>query len=283
MKKVAILTDFSKCAWNALFTALKLFQEYDVLFYIVHCYEPTFGGILGDRSKERLAIIYESLSADSNRQLDEMEAYLGKHHKNIRHLFEKRSVRGNLVDNISQMLLQDDIELVVMGQKGATGASDVIMGSNTRKLIKKIRDCPILAVPEASDLKDLDRIMFPTDLSRRIRRCQVRLLTELAMAWKSRLTVLQVTQEPALGEDQKKNKQKLVEDLKEIDMGFMAIEMKQNLNASISTAVKDDKSDLIVLIHYAHTFLERLTREPLIKKMAFHSEVPLLVLPQKDC
>ncbi|MEN8798059.1 MAG: universal stress protein [Flavobacteriaceae bacterium] len=283
MKKVAILTDFSKCAWNALFTALKLFQDSEVLFYIVHCYEPSFGAILGDRSKERLAIIYESLSADSNRQLDEMDAYLKKHHKKKAHLFEKRSLRGNLIYNISQMLIQDDIELIVMGQKGVTGASDVIMGSNTKKVIKKIRDCPILAVPEAKDFKDLDRIMFPTDLTRRIRKCQVRLLIEMSEAWNSNLTVLQVTQEPALGEDQEKNKQKLIEALKGVDISFMSVEMKQDLNASISTAVKEDKSDLIVLIHYAHTFLERLIREPVVKKMAFHSDVPLLVLPQKDC
>ncbi len=283
MKKVVVLTDFSKCAWNALFTALKLFQASEVLFYIVHFYEPGFGGILGDRSKERLAIIYESLLADSNRQLDEMMAYLKKHHKIEEHYFEKRSVRGNLVYNLSQILIQDDIELVVMGQKGATGAADVIMGSNTIKVIKKIRNCPILAVPEADDFKDMDRIMFPTDLTRRIRQCHVRPLIEMAKAWKSKLTILQVTQESALGEEQEKNKKKLIEALQGVDIGFMTIEMKQNLNASISAAVTEDKSDLIVLIHYAHTFLEKLTREPVVKKMAFHSDVPLLVLPQKDC
>lgn len=283
MKKVAILTDFSKSAWNALFTALKLYESADVLFYIVHCYEPAFGSILGDRSKDRLAIIYESLSADSNRQLDEMDSYLKQHHKVPGHQFEKRSVNGNLVDTLSKMLLEDDIDLIVMGQKGATGAKEVFMGSNTIKVIKKIRDCPILAVPEAQDLKDLDRIVFPTDFTHRIRECQVSLLHELALAWNSRLTVVQVTQENVLGDHQKKNRERLKEDLKDLDIHFKTVEMKESINASIGAAVQEEKADLNVLIHYTHTFLERLVREPVVKKMAHHSDVPLLVLPQKDC
>ncbi|MGB5238271.1 MAG: universal stress protein [Flavobacteriaceae bacterium] len=283
MKKVAILTDFSKSAWNALFTALKLYENFDVLFYIVHCYEPAFGGILGNRSKERLAIIYESLSADSTRQLGEMDSYLKKHHRVKGHQFETRSLKGNLVDTLSQMLIEDDIDLIIMGQKGATGASDVFMGSNTIKVIKKIRNCPILAVPEAQDLKDLDRIVFPTDLTQRIRECQVSILHELALAWKSRLTMVQVTQEAVPGVDQEKNKQRLKEAFEEVDIHFKTVEMKQSVNASIGAAVKEEKADLIVLIHYAHTFLERLVREPVVKKMAHHTDVPLLVLPQKDC
>ncbi len=283
MKKVAILTDFSKSAWNALFTVLKLYQDSDVLFYIVHCYEPAFGSMLGDRNKERLAIIYESLSADSTMQLDEVDSYLKKHHQVEKHRFEMRSVKGNVVDALSHMLNNEDIDLIVMGQKGATGAIDVFMGSNTIKVIKKIIDCPILAVPEAQDFKDLDRIIFPTDFSRRIRECQISLLNEMAVAWKSKLTVMQVTQEASLGADQKRNKERLTQALKGVDTCFKNVEMKQSVNASIAAAVKEEKADLIVLIHYTHTFLERLIREPVVKKMAIHSDVPFLVLPQKDC
>ena len=283
MKKIVILTDFSKSAWNAMFTVLKLYKDMDVLFYIVHCYEPSFGGVLGDRSKERLAIIYESLSADSTSHLDEMGSYLQKHHNVKGHQFEMKSVRGNLVDTLSQIIREDEIDLIVMGQKGATGAKDVFMGSNTIKLIKKIRNCPILAVPEAQDLKDLDQIALATDLSRRIRQCQVRLLYELALIWQSRLTVVLVTQEAVLGEEQKKNKRALITTLKGVDIEFKTAELKQSLNTSIAAAVKEERADLIVLIHYTHTFLERLIREPVVKKMAHHTDVPLLVLPQKDC
>jgi nucleotide-binding universal stress UspA family protein len=105
----------------------------------------------------------------------------------------------------------------------------------------------------------------------------------LAKTWNSKLTVVQVTQEAALGTDQQKNKERLMKALKGIDLCFKNVEMKQSINASIAAAVKEIKADLIVLIHYTHTFLERLIREPVVKKMAIHSDVPLLVLPQKEC
>lgn len=283
MKKVTVLTDFSQSAWNALFTALKLYRNSDVLFYIVHCYEPSFGNLLGDKSKERLAVIYESLAANSNSQLDEMFQYLNKHHNIPGHQFEKRSVEGKIWDTLSAMLDEDDIDLIVMGRKGSTGAKDVFMGSNTVKVLQKIKNCPILAVPEEQDFKRLDRIVFPTDFSRRIQKCQIQPLKDLALHWNSRLTVLQVSQEPGLGDEQKRHKEQLMRVLEGIDYCFKTVEMKQSVNLAIDSVVENDKADMIALIHYAHTFLERLIREPVIKKIVFHSSVPLLVLPQKNC
>jgi len=33
------------------------------------------------------------------------------------------------------------------------------------------------------------------------------------------------------------------------------------------------------MIKYKHSFIERVTREPVIKKMTFHTTIPVLVIP----
>ena len=37
---------------------------------------------------------------------------------------------------------------------------------------------------------------------------------------------------------------------------------------------------LLALLHYQHSYLEQFTREPVVKRTAFHSQIPLLVIPE---
>jgi nucleotide-binding universal stress UspA family protein len=36
---------------------------------------------------------------------------------------------------------------------------------------------------------------------------------------------------------------------------------------------------MLALVNYRHGFLEELVREPVVKRIAFHTRIPLLVLP----
>lgn len=282
MRKILVLTDFSDSAWNALFTALKLHEKTEVVFYITNCFEPSFGNVLGDKNKERLAVIYESLAKNSNIQLEEVLSYLNQHHQKPNHHFEKLSIENDIVDALKDFLKKNEIDLIVMGTRGATGAKEVFMGSNTVKVIRKVKNCPILAVPRKHDFKALHKIIFPTDFSHRMTSSELRILKELAGMWQSELIVFQVSEELNLSKEQKENKEALEKDFEELNYSFHTAEMKDNINTAISRAVETSKADMIALIHYSHTFLERLTREPVIKKIAFHSKVPLLVLPERS-
>ncbi|MGI9547386.1 MAG: universal stress protein [Flavobacteriaceae bacterium] len=282
MKKVLVLTDFSDNAWNALFTALKIYETTDVLYYITNCFEPTFVGALGDKTKERLTVIYESLAANSNIQLDEVINYLAKHHDKPNHSFEKLSIEDDLVDALKDLLKKNEIDLIVMGARGATGSRDVFMGSNAVEVIRKIRNCPILAVPEKHDFKAMDRIIFPTDFSHRISASELNELKEIAKIWGSEIIVFQVSEEIELSREQTENKEALQEELLKLNHRFESTEMKVNLKTAINSVAESTKSDMIALIHYPHTFMERLTREPVVKKLAFQSKVPLMVLPERS-
>lgn len=46
-----------------------------------------------------------------------------------------------------------NIQLIVMGTKGAKGATGFFMGSNTANITQKIKNCPVLAVPEEFDVE----------------------------------------------------------------------------------------------------------------------------------
>lgn len=280
MKNVLLLTDFSDNAWNAIFAALKMHEHITCNFYLLNTYEPSFANILGDKSKERLGVIYESLAKNSSIELDKILQYLEVNHNNKNHTFEKLSISDDIVTAVNEICTEKDIDLIVMGTKGATGAKEIFMGSNTVELIKKVNHCPIFAVPSKHDFKDMDTILFPTEFTRPYTKYELKPLIELATVWNSEILICYVAQEFTLLEEQVTNKEVLTKRLGKVAHSFHDVELQATVADSISSFAKDTMADIIVMINYEHTFIEKLTREAVVKKVGFHSKIPLLVLPQ---
>lgn len=280
MKRILLPTDFSDNAWNALFTALKLYADETCHFYLLNTHEPNFANLLGNKGQQRLGVIYDSMEAYSNQELDKILDYLKKNHKNNKHTFEKISRTDDLVRAITEMVLKKDIEMVIMGTQGATGAKEVFMGSNTVKVIKAIRNRPVMAVPENYNFQKLEKIIFPTDFTKSHERFELKPLIEFATLWKSKILVFQVGQEFLWNDTQIANRELLIKRLGDVAHDFCEVEFKSSVTEAIGDFAKEQEADMVSLIRYEHTFMEKLTREPVIKKVAFHSHIPLLVLPE---
>ena len=85
---------------------------------------------------------------------------------NEKHSFEIILSSENLVDAINRTIKTHNINMVVMGTKGASKAKEIFFGSNTVKVIKKIKNCPILIVPDEFNFVEPKQIAFPTDYNR---------------------------------------------------------------------------------------------------------------------
>ena len=105
-------------------------------------------------------------------------------------------------------------------------------------------------------------------------------LTELATTWNSEILISLIAQEFLLNEEQIFNKEVLIKRLGKVEHSFHNVEMQASVADSISNFAKESGADIIVLINYKHTFIEKLTREAVVKKVGFHSQIPLLVLPE---
>ena len=279
MKHILLPTDFSDNAWNAIFTGLKMFQTVDCNFILLNTYEPKLANLMGNKSKERLGVIYDSLSENSKLQLDKTMQYLHENHSRSNHKFEAVSISNDIEHAINQLVVDRDIDLIVMGTKGATGAKEVFMGSNTVKVIKKVRMCPIIAVPHNYDFKALKSVVFPTDFTHPYSKSELKPLIDVVGLWNAEIAILQIAQEYELHDEQKRNLKQLSNRLQDVKHSFHKVEMWNNVAEATNKFAGENDMDLIALIHYPHTFMEKLTREPVIRKIGFHAKVPLMVLP----
>jgi nucleotide-binding universal stress UspA family protein len=279
MKQIIIPIDFSDNAWNALFTALKLYARTNCKFLLLNAYEPRAADLLGNKNKERLAVLYESMDTNANTELDKVLQYLSKNHSNDMHHFEKMAVSDDLLESLKGLLLKRDIDLIVMGTQGASGAIGVFIGSNTVQVLRKVRNCPVLAVPESYNFQALKKVVFPTDFTRHFDPGELQPLLELLEDWKAELMVLYLASGNELDDEQQAVKKLLIEKLQGLQHSFYQEDLTSDLSAAFAKYARGEGADMIALVHYKHSFMEQLTREPVISHVAFSSRIPFLVLP----
>lgn len=282
MKRILLPTDFSENAWNALFTAIKLYANFECTFYLMNSFEPKSQNIAGFKSSTRAGEVYQSLSDQSEKELEKVMTYLEANHENKNHAFKTISTNENLVTAIKELIPKYDIDVIVMGTKGATGAKDIFMGSNTVKVLKAVKNCTLIAVPEEFDFKSLDTIVFPTEYAHFFAKSVLQPFLELIDLWKSEVKIFHVAQEFKLNDTQRYNREILKKRLEGYPYSFFKVTIKSTVSKAICDFSKEQMGDLIVLTNYSHTFLERLTQEPVVKKVGFKTSIPLMVLPDFD-
>src|SRR5690606_4326761 len=145
-----------------------------------------------------------------------------------------------------------DVDLIVMGTQGATGAKEIFMGSNTVKILKKIKNCPVLVVPSNYNFQRLKTLAFPTDSSRTYKKFELTPLTELAALWKAEVQILYVAVEFILNDSQESNKKILGERLAGLNYYFQNVEFERNISTSIEKYLAENKVDFMALIRYHH-------------------------------
>lgn len=280
MKKILLTTDFSENSWNAIFTALKLYANVKCEFYIVHAYEPSALNLLGSKSQQRLGVIYDSLSKYSEQELEGILKYLEINHQNPNHSFNSISKAETLEEAVTLVIAENDIELLITGTQGATGAKEVFLGSNTVKILHAIKEIPVLAVPTGFNFQKLKTVIFATDFMMSFKKNELMFLRDLASLWNAEIEVIYVAVTFNLTDSQKNNKSVLEKRLQGLDYHFKEVPFDTSVSKSIDTYTEGKNEAILGIIRHHHTFWQKVIGEPIVKKIAFHSGIPVVFLPQ---
>lgn len=277
MTRILLPTDFSDNSVEAVQYAMKTFQEVDCTFYLLHTYTPPVYHteyLIGSPGQIGLGDIMQD---SSTTQLEKLKKQLEAQYHNPRHSLIVHSAFNTLIAEIAETVEREHIDLIVMGTKGATGAKEILFGTNTVHAIKKAK-CPVIAVPPKFEYEAPKEILFPTDYEIEYKKEVLHMFLSIAEQHHSRINVMHVHTGYDLNEVQERNKSEL-----EKLLGNRALfhEMPDN---AIVKAVNEfqlkSKINLLVMVQNKHTFFERLFIEPVIKKIGFHVTVPFMVLPQ---
>ena len=162
MKTILVPTDFSELARNATELAAQLAQKVGAKLIMLHVVEDASvasiqytGELVMPQIEDRLYIF--KLIENSKKEFASLQSKYGD-------LDIQEEIRvGNPYYSVQDMIKEYDIDLIVMGTKGASGAKEFFIGSNAEKVVRHAK-CPVITVHDHVNAADINTVVFATGL-----------------------------------------------------------------------------------------------------------------------
>ena len=162
MKKILVPCDFSPSSRSAFRYALELAEKSGGEVVVLHAimlpamYEPVY---LGDAPLAYDSGFMAEIRQDIRSKFDSLTSAFKSSNVPVR----LEITQGNIVSAINQQIKKDNIDMVIMGTAGTSGLEEVLIGSNTEKVIRH-SPVPVLAIRENKELKSVRNILLPSTL-----------------------------------------------------------------------------------------------------------------------
>lgn len=269
MNKIIVPTDFSPGAHNALIHAIELAKKFDARLEIIHTWSmPSAGStvmvditdILEKNAKEELETFMNRI---------ESENILGDVS------YSSRTSHGSVQDCLERITHNEPTDLVVMGTRGADIKTDKWLGSNTSAVSKSL-DAPLLVVPGGVPFKDINNVMFATDMKVMETDKQLEFLGDLVEMYNCKVNFVHIQT-----------------DEKEIDIEPYRAQIRKKLGAGYATftihknsdiedglieVMHSEKPDLLIAVRHKYGFFKGLFHSSTSQYMVNNSDIPVLVV-----
>jgi nucleotide-binding universal stress UspA family protein len=165
MKKILVPVDFSKTSITALDTAYEIAKKAGAEIALLHVVEEAGNssfnaeGQIDEADWEDKLFTYKLLEK-SKKQLEKL--VLDPKYNDVK---VEGSVRvGNAFHGITTIIAEQKVDLVVMGTKGVNTVSEMIIGTNTERVVRHAK-VPVLTVQKKPAKPDFKNIVYATSMA----------------------------------------------------------------------------------------------------------------------
>jgi len=193
ISNILFATDFSSHSNAALPYALAVAHQYGARLYGAH--------VLASEDYFYVSPeVWPAHLQEEDRVQEEVMARLEEQLKGVPH--QALSGIGNVWTVLQRLVSEHDIDLIVVGSHGRTGARKLLMGSVAEKIFRQAA-CPVLTVgPKVMDqhnsVAEFNHILFATDFGEESK-AAASYAVSLAHEHQARLSLLHVLQRPRPG------------------------------------------------------------------------------------
>ena len=279
MKNILIPTDFSENSWNAVKYALEFFKDTACDFYLLHV-TIIYNYASGESPimpLPAIEVIDKTVLKQAKTQLKKLLKKIDDVPPNPKHKFYTLSNYDYFIDAVKTHVTEKNIDLIVMGTKGASGLKKVMIGSNTGDLITRVK-CPVLIVPENAAFHEIKEIAFPTDYHLFYPTKILNNILEFTKMHNAALRIVHIAKkDEEVTEFQLENKEFLKNFFAEEKHSFHRISNKK-IEDGVQCFVESRDIDLIVMIAKNLNLFQRILFRPTVEEISYHTDVPFLVL-----
>ena len=274
MKNILLPTDFSKNSINAIHYALNLFEGATCNFFLLNTQSPA-SYISDDLVFAGNQSLYDTIVKTSKKKLSQLRIELKNEFKTPKFNFKILVDYDALPEAINQIKNSKHIDLVVMGTNGATGAKEVVFGSNTINVIRKV-DCPTLIIPEGFKYRAPKEILLPLDVADSLNSSAFLNLVKFTKRFSEKLHLLRIKPNNEDSKEEEKDKENICTFLTDVHHEYHAV-ADIPISASVNVYIQTHQIDLISLLVQEESLIERLFMGSPTTRISNTLKVPLLV------
>lgn len=278
MKNILLPTDFSPNAENALNFAVEVVRKVKGNLILFHAYSVQL--IDPNMPAEIYLSAYQEEEKSAKESLEELSKKIIDSNKdeNGNNLFTVEAVvtQGLVVDEVLSMTEEYKIDLVIMGTHGASGITELILGSNTASVIEK-SSVPVLAIPYNAVYKEIKNIVYAyDDIKSGLPSFQK--LLEFAKIYDSEITLLHIIESEKNTEELNKKEFEKIKQSITYEKVRLELVKEEKVLEGINDYICSNPVEVLAMAVRKKTLLDKIFSRSLTKKMAYHTKIPLLAL-----
>ncbi len=283
MKTILVPTDYSASAKNAALYAINLasqLQVQNIILYNAYQAPPviTETGVMPTATTPFFDI--ETLRKISNTGMEHfkhsIESFCPAGVK-----IEQHTEFAALDNDVDHICKKTGADLIVMGITGTSKIEEVLIGSTALSVVKNTK-IPVIIVPSDAKYISIKNVMLACDYKNVAETTPVQAIKSILDATKAALHAVNIYKSDKEITSAKTYQQELLHSLlKEYEPQFH-FEYNEDFIKGLNDFVEANNIDLIITIPKKHGFFEGLFKERHIKKLAFHSHVPLMCIHEED-
>ncbi|MEW4924546.1 universal stress protein [Algibacter sp. 2305UL17-15] len=276
MKNILLPTDFSKNSINAISYAIEFLKGEKCQFYILNV-QKTSSFITDDMMVVNSSTtIYKTLINAAEKSIRNIISTINEEFDTSGHEFHSIVNYDNFIHAINQTCENHDIDLIVMGTKGASSLEKVLFGSNTVKVMQRCIK-PVLAIPNECSFKNVDHLAFATTNSKLFKIEELEVLKEIMIMNSSSLQIFHLVDQYHLVYDADGNIDFFNKHFSQPRHEYIDTTKEDMFNV-VHDYIESNNIDMLAIMNKKHSFLERLFTTHLVERFAFKIDIPLLVM-----
>ncbi|WP_417612521.1 universal stress protein [Owenweeksia hongkongensis] len=263
--KVLFPTDFSENAELAAEFAIDIAKRTKGSIVAFHAYDVPYS------ERSMTTSLLHEMKDIANKHMQEFEA---KVLSSSGVDFQTQVSLGNPIRLSKELCEKHNIDIVVLGTKGASGIEELLIGSNAASVIQNI-DTPVLVIPPNSQVKEIRNIVLATDMDLRKKERPLLRLKAFANIYGAKINILHFQDDRGAKEG---SRDFLETHLSDVPHSYAVLAQKDNLDKDILEYCQSKNADMVTAITKRYGFFEGLFRSSLTSKLAYHTNIPMLAL-----
>jgi nucleotide-binding universal stress UspA family protein len=271
MKKILIPTDFSKYADEAIEVGAQIAKKNNSEIVLIHMMElPTH--------------MNDAISGETS--IPEIMLFKRKAEETLKNIKNRPYLAGIKVTEVVRLdgaykginnyIKQNtDFDLIVMGSHGATGINEILVGSNTEKVVRQ-SEVPVLVIKNKLDNFNAGNIIFASDFSNENKKPFKKFL-EFAKLFGSKLSLVMICTPNSFKSTSAAHKI-VNEFVSEFDMPEYSFEIynESNIEKGILNYSNENNGDIIAFCTHGRTALNHFFTGSISEDLVNHSSKPVL-------